>query len=98
LKTGRRPFFEYALFTGINDTLKDADNLIHLLDNFKCSVNLILGNETSNKEFKSSSMTQALEFQKRLMSCGLRTMIRISKGSDIEAGCGQLRSRWLTKK
>jgi 23S rRNA (adenine2503-C2)-methyltransferase len=97
LKKRRFPFIEYALFKGINDTLKDADNLIRLLDNFKCSVNLILGNETPSKEFMPSSMDRALEFQNRLMSAGLRTMIRASKGSDIEAGCGQLRSRRLSK-
>lgn len=94
-KTGRRPFFEYTLFAGLNDSLKDASDLVHLLSDFKCSVNLILGNPTFNSGYQPSSPDQALEFQKRLMAGGLRTLLRISKGSDIEAGCGQLRSRWL---
>jgi 23S rRNA (adenine2503-C2)-methyltransferase len=93
-KTGRRPFFEYALFAGVNDSLRDAENLVHLLADFKCSVNLIVGNETSSSEYRSSSKEQALAFQKILMAGGLRAMIRLSKGADIEAGCGQLRSRW----
>jgi 23S rRNA (adenine2503-C2)-methyltransferase len=96
-KTGRRPFFEYALFNGVNDTQKDAENLVRLLKDFKVSVNLIIGNETSDLEFKPSSRIKAIEFQKHLMAGGLRTMIRVSKGSDIEAGCGQLKSRRLDK-
>jgi 23S rRNA (adenine2503-C2)-methyltransferase len=54
---------------------------------------LIIGNETSDLQFKPSSRIKAIEFQKYLMAGGLRTMIRISKGTDIEAGCGQLKSR-----
>jgi 23S rRNA (adenine2503-C2)-methyltransferase len=94
IKTGRKPFFEYALFSGLNDTLKDAVNLLKFLEDFKCSVNLIVGNETSNPEYQPASMESALEFQKVLMEGGVRILIRNSKGSDIEAGCGQLRSRW----
>jgi 23S rRNA (adenine2503-C2)-methyltransferase len=96
-KTGRNPFFEYALFEGINDSLKDAGDLVHLLEDFKCSINLILGNRTAGCEYQPSSKERTLEFQKILMAGGLRTMVRISKGSDIEAGCGQLKSRWLNK-
>jgi 23S rRNA (adenine2503-C2)-methyltransferase len=95
IKTGRKPFFEYALFSGLNDALKDAVNLLSFLGDFKCSVNLIVGNVTSNPEYQPASMKSALAFQKVLMSGGVRTLIRNSKGSDIEAGCGQLRSRWL---
>jgi 23S rRNA (adenine2503-C2)-methyltransferase len=96
-KTGRRPFFEYALFSGLNDGLKDAENLVSFLGDFKCSVNLIVGNETPDPEYRPASMLQALEFQKVLMARGIRTLIRNSKGSDIEAGCGQLRSRWISE-
>jgi 23S rRNA (adenine2503-C2)-methyltransferase len=96
-KTGRRPFMEYALFEGINDFEADAEGLVSLLGDFKCSINLILGNPSSNREFRPSSMEVALAFQKRLLEAGFRTMIRLSKGADIEAACGQLRSRYLEK-
>jgi 23S rRNA (adenine2503-C2)-methyltransferase len=96
-KSGRRPFFEYALFADVNDGLRDAENLVRFLEDFGCSVNLIVGNDTSNPEYQPASMVRALEFQKVLMEAGVRTLIRNSKGSDIEAGCGQLRSRWLKR-
>ena len=94
-KTGRNVFIEYALFDGVNDSLKDADELIHLLKNLKCSINLILGNTIASSDFQPSPLNTALAFQKKLISSGIRTMLRVSRGADIEAGCGQLRSRWL---
>jgi 23S rRNA (adenine2503-C2)-methyltransferase len=96
-QTGRRPTFEYALFKGLNDSPADADALVRLLADFNCSVNLIVGNPTPDPDFQPSGTQQALAFQKRLIGGGLRTMIRVSKGADIEAGCGQLRSRFLDR-
>jgi 23S rRNA (adenine2503-C2)-methyltransferase len=97
LKTGRKIFIEYALFSGINDSTKDADDLVRLLDGLSCSVNLILGNPAGATDFKPSGRETALAFQRRLINGGVRTMLRVSRGADIEAGCGQLRSRWLEK-
>ena len=96
-KTGRKIFIEYALFDGINDSISDADALARLLDGLACSINLIPGNSTESKDFQPSSRETALAFQKRLIDGGIRTMLRVSRGADIEAGCGQLRSRWLDK-
>jgi 23S rRNA (adenine2503-C2)-methyltransferase len=96
-KTGRNVFIEYALFSGVNDSAKDADGLVRLLDGLKCSINLILGNPVPANDFQSSSRATALAFQKKLIAAGIRTMLRVSRGVDIEAGCGQLRSRWLDK-
>ncbi len=97
-KTGRTIFIEYALFNGINDSIDDAHELVHLLDSLKCSINLILGNPTTSNEFKPSSAEVAHAFQKKLIASGIRTMLRVPRGADIEAGCGQLRSRWLDNK
>ena len=72
-----------------------ADELKHVLDSLKCSVNLILGNPTLSNDFQPSSTETAHAFQKKLITNGIRTMLRVSRGIDIEAGCGQLRSRWL---
>lgn len=94
-KTGRRPTFEYALFQEVNDSEQDARGLGDLLKGMNCSVNLIVGNATSCQEYKSSSLQQAMVFQKQLFAVGVFNTIRISKGTDIEAGCGQLRSRFL---
>jgi 23S rRNA (adenine2503-C2)-methyltransferase len=94
-KTGRRPTFEYALFQGVNDFQRDAQELGDLLKGLNCAVNIIVGNPTSCQEFRSSTLQQAMIFQKQLFAAGVFNTIRISKGTDIEAGCGQLRSRWL---
>ena len=94
-KTGRNIFVEYALFAGVNDSIQSADALVTLLDGLKCSVNLILGNPIPLSDFQPSSRETALVFQKKLISSGIRTMLRVSRGADIEAGCGQLRSRNL---
>jgi 23S rRNA (adenine2503-C2)-methyltransferase len=94
-KTGRRPTFEYALFKGINDSIGHARELVGLLKGFNCHVNLIAGNPTKSKEFRPSSRNTVLEFQKQLTGDGISNTLRLSKGVDIEAGCGQLRSRWI---
>ena len=93
-RTGRRITFEYALFQGVNDSLEDARQLARLLQGLNCAVNIIVGNPTACQEFHPSSQAQALAFQKGLFAGGIFNTIRVSKGTDIEAGCGQLRSRW----
>jgi 23S rRNA (adenine2503-C2)-methyltransferase len=95
--TGRRPTFEYALFAGVNDSLDQASELAHLMRGLNCSVNLIVGNPTASLEFQPSSRRQALDFQKQLTANGIVNTIRVSKGTDIEAGCGQLKSRFLER-
>ncbi len=97
-KTGRNIFIEYALFAGVNDSPEAAEGLIRLLSGLQCSINLILGNTVSGSEFQPSSRETALMFQKQLIGSGIRTMLRVSRGTDIAAGCGQLRSRWVDGK
>ena len=94
-KTGRNIFIEYALFKNTNDSVGEAEKLISLLDGLQCSINLIVGNPVPSCEFQPSSRETALVFQKKLIAGGIRTMLRVSRGADIAAGCGQLRSRWL---
>jgi 23S rRNA (adenine2503-C2)-methyltransferase len=92
-KTGRRPTFEYALFQGVNDSLENARELAQLLKGLNCSVNLIVGNPTSCREYRPSSPKLAEAFQRQLTALGTASTIRISRGTDIEAGCGQLKSK-----
>jgi len=96
-ETGRRPTFEYALFNGINDSLDQAHKLTDLLAGFDCHVNLIVGNPTPSKEFRPSVSRRVAAFQKELMDGGISNTLRQSRGADIDAGCGQLRSRRLEK-
>ena len=92
-KTGRRIFIEYAAFDGINDAPADAGSLVRLLEGLPCSVNLIVGNPGPSGEYRPAPLERVLAFQKKLIESGFRCMVRVSKGTDIEAGCGQLRSR-----
>jgi 23S rRNA (adenine2503-C2)-methyltransferase len=96
-ETGRRPTFEYALFNGINDSLDQAHRLTALLAGFECHVNLIVGNPTPSKPFRPSVARRVAAFQKELTDGGISNTLRQSRGVDIEAGCGQLRSRRLTR-
>jgi len=94
-KTGRRPTFEYALFHRVNDSTEHARELARLLEGMNCQVNLIAGNPSACKEFAPSLTKRVLAFQKVLSDSGLSSTIRVSRGVDIEAGCGQLRSRLM---
>ncbi|MBI2830513.1 MAG: 23S rRNA (adenine(2503)-C(2))-methyltransferase RlmN [Chloroflexi bacterium] len=90
-KTGRRPTFEYILFRGINDSPQHACELARLLKGLNCHVNLIPANPT--KEFVTPSPGQIARFQHELSSAGVSSTVRQSRGQNIQAACGQLRSR-----
>ena len=95
-KTGRRPTFEYVLFRGINDSVRHARDLARLLRGLNCHVNLIPASPTIDRKFLPPSMKQVLLFQRDLTLCGVSNTLRVSKGLNIEAACGQLRSRCRT--
>lgn len=90
----RRVTFEYILFEGFNDSIEDALELVEILKGIKCNVNLISYNETGSK-FKRTPSDKAKHFEEFLKSHGLEAVIRVEKGSDIDAACGQLRRRML---
>jgi len=96
IKKKCRIFYEYALFSGVNDAEGDARALVSLIREHDCSVNLIIANPISGSVFHPTTIERALAFQKRVIHGGIRCMIRISKGTDIQAGCGQLKSRYLS--
>jgi 23S rRNA (adenine2503-C2)-methyltransferase len=91
--TGRRVTFEYALIDKVNDSLSQAAQLARLLDGLLCHVNLIPLNPTSEECRKASSQKRVLAFHQELDRLGVGSTIRARRGTRIEAGCGQLRSR-----
>jgi 23S rRNA (adenine2503-C2)-methyltransferase len=91
--TGRRVTFEYALFEGINDSTEDARALAKLIKGMICHVNLIAGNPTSDAGFRASGKDAVLAFQGELQQRHIPCTLRVRRGIDIDAGCGQLRSR-----
>jgi len=94
-KTGRRISFEYILFAGVNDSIEQAKMLAQLVAGINCHVNLIPANKTTSTSYQPSSRTQILVFENILKSLNIQCTLRISRGQDIDAGCGQLRSRFL---
>lgn len=90
-KTGRRPTYEYALIKGVNDTEEELSALCDFCRDNLAHVNLIKLNEVRGSRFQPSSDARAGEFVRRLASVGVEATIRNSRGSDIDAACGQLR-------
>lgn len=91
--SGRRVSFEYVLFSGINDTPEQAKSLSALLKGLNCHVNLIPANNTGSPEYRAPSWDGVDAFQEELKQQHVKTTVRQSRGKDIDAGCGQLRSR-----
>ncbi len=94
--THRRITFEWALIDGVNDTWLTAQNLANKLKGMICHVNAIQLNPTQKFSGKGSSRERALEFQKALEGNGIPCTIRLRRGIDIQAGCGQLASSTTT--
>ena len=90
-KTGRRVTFEYALMDGVNDSPEIATELAKLLRGNGSHVNLIPINPTAG-DFKRPSHESILEFERILYNAGINCTVRIEKGSEISAACGQLRT------
>jgi 23S rRNA (adenine2503-C2)-methyltransferase len=94
--TGRRVSFEYVLFAGVNDSLSQAGALALLLTGINCHVNLIPANRTADSTFQPPSRSRVLAFEQQLKLAGINCTLRLSRGQDIDAGCGQLRSSFIT--
>lgn len=94
--SGRRISFEYILFKGVNDSVPQAKLLAGLLAGMNCHVNLITANKTDNSAFRAPSGKDITAFEQELRRSGVNCTLRRSKGQDIDAGCGQLRSRFLS--
>ena len=91
--TGRRIFFEYVLLKEQNDSVEQAQKLGRLLNGLHCHVNLIPVNPTKEGPFERTDLAAAKDFQGGLKQYGIPSTIRMEKGIDINAGCGQLRER-----
>ena len=92
-KTGRRLTFEWALISGENDTIEQARALGNLLHGMLCHVNLIPLNPTADYSGLPSSKERVDAFQAELAHYGVSSTVRVRRGIDIQAGCGQLRDR-----
>lgn len=92
-RTGRRVTFEYALMNEVNDLFEHARQLVDLVRGLRCHVNLIPLNPTPGSPFQASSLARVRVFHKALKRLRVPTTVRLRRGIDIQAGCGQLQSR-----
>ncbi len=90
-KTGRRVTIEYVMLNNINDSDKDAFELVELLRGMNVYINLIPYNNTSSS-YECSTEVRVRDFCKIIKDKGLDVTIRKKIGAKIDAACGQLRS------
>ena len=88
--THRRVTFEWALIQDINDTAEQAYKLASLIKGMLAHVNIIPLNPTDAFDGQATTTQQARNFQNILEQQGIPCSIRIRRGIDIQAGCGQL--------
>ncbi len=94
-KTNRRVTIEYILLRGINDTYQCANELADVLHGLNVYVNLIPYNEVKEKPYKRSTPEAMHAFYDQLKKRSLNVTLRREQGSDIDAACGQLRSKHI---
>jgi len=90
--TSRRITIEWALIDGVNDTVEQARKLVTLIKGKLFHVNLIQLNPVDQYSGKPAPDVSAAKFQKIVQAAGLPCTIRLRRGIDIQAGCGQLAS------
>ena len=86
----RRLSFEYIMFKGVNDDLRHAKELVKLLKNLDCRINLIRFHAIPNVDLEGSDLETMTKFRDYLSNNGIFTTIRASRGEDIFAACGML--------
>ncbi len=92
-KTNRRVTFEYSLIKGVNDSPKEAAEIVKLLKGMLCHVNLIPINKVEERDFERPDKTYIYKFRDILENNNIPATVRISMGSDIGGACGQLRRK-----
>ena len=91
-KTNRRISFEYTMLAGVNDGPEQAWELAQLLRGMLCHINLIPWNSVEGLQFHPSAPETIVAFRDRLLEYGLPVTIRDTRGAQITAACGQLRT------
>lgn len=94
-KTGRRITFEYSLVHGVNDTPEDAKELMGILKDRNCHLNLIPVNPIKERNYEKPDKKSAENFKNKLEKNGINVTIRREMGSDIDGACGQLRRKTM---
>jgi 23S rRNA (adenine2503-C2)-methyltransferase len=94
---GRMLTLEYVLIRGVNDSLDDADGLAATARRLRAKVNLIAYSPVAGPAFEAPAETEIDRFKRWLEERKVGVTVRLSKGADIAAACGQLAGRFLAK-
>lgn len=89
-KTGKRITLEYILIGKLTDTKEVALELCRYMKDLKCNVNLIPYNPVGSDKFKKPDKKDIMTFKYLLESSGKKVTVRLERGGDIDAACGQL--------
>ena len=81
---------EYILIDDVNDSIEDASNLVNLLSDLKCKINLIPFNPFPGSEYKRSNDQNIKSFKNYLIKNNFITTVRVTRGDEIDGACGQL--------
>lgn len=93
-ESGDRVTFEYVLLRGVTDRLEQARELVHLVREVPCKINIIPFNEHPGSGFERPLPESVLAFQNELIRLGAHVLLRKTMGRDIFAACGQLTSKY----
>ena len=85
--------YEYVVWDGLNDRPEDLRALIKFCRRTPCKVNLIEYNSIGDGRFRGASAEAMEMYKKGLEDAGITVVVRLSKGRDIDAACGQLAGR-----
>jgi len=92
-KTGDRITIEYVLLGNLNDTREMAFELAKFLKDIKCNINLIPYNSVDETKYKKPDKKNVMMFKYILEGSGKKVTVRLERGADIDAACGQLRGK-----
>jgi 23S rRNA (adenine2503-C2)-methyltransferase len=91
--SGRRPTLEFALAADVNDTEREMEALVAFTRGTLVHVNLIPVNPVEGTGLERTSPDRVRALRDALVQAGVETSIRVERGADIDAACGQLRQR-----
>jgi 23S rRNA (adenine2503-C2)-methyltransferase len=92
-KTGNKITFEYILFDDFNDSIEDANNLLKLCKQVPAFVNIIEYNQVEGVVLQKALKDKRNAFIAHLEKNGVTAKVRVSRGEDIDAACGQLANK-----
>jgi len=88
--TGRRATIEYTIIKGVNDSLEQAKEMLALLKGLHCNINIIPYNNACNASFEKPTEEHINKFKFILERSSYKVTVRLERGADIDAACGQL--------